>query len=558
MTGDGRTVDAVVVGSGAGGAAAAWRLTERGLGVLLLEAGPRFVPDRDYPLDQPGWERRGFPVPPGSRAEVIYGDLGQIDPYGADLSAFDAAHPPQRTGGARPPSAAGYAHVMGLGGSTLHYVGEAHRLHPESFRLRQVTGAGADWPLTYADLEPYYAMAETLIGVAGPLEPGARWRSAPYPLPAHPPGPAAIRLGAAAGRLGWEWGANPRAALSRPWRDRPACNYCGQCSRGCPLGDKGSADVTFLAAAEATGRLTILTGARVIRLHPGPGGRILSLDYTLDGRIRRQETPLLFLAAGAVQTPRLLLAQTSADWPAGLANGSGQVGRNFMETLSYAAAGLAPGLRLSQRGLPADAISWQFSAPDGGPDGGEAAIGGFRLSSSVQEVGLNGPIAHATRLLDGHGKGLKAALRATFGSALSVLAVGAVIPDQRSFIGLSPDRTDADGLPLPVINSVLTRHGLDLLDTMAGAARRLLAEAGVERLLEQFSSHDAFTATHVFGTCRMGTDPAQSVTDGVGRSHDHPNLHITDASVFPSSGGGESPSLTISALALRSADAALI
>lgn len=484
---------------------------------------------------------------PGSRGEILYGDLGTLEAAPAHLASFDAAHPP-RPGDQRA-VAAGYSHVMGYGGSTLHFVGEAHRLHPDSFRLRELTGAGEDWPLSYADLEPYYQLAEKQMGVAGPSDTGARWRSAPYPLSPHPQSPAALRLGQSAARLGWDWAPNPRAVASQPYRDRPACNYCGQCSRGCPLGDKGSADVTWLAEAEATGRLTVLTSAPVLRLHPGPGGWIAALEYSHADRMVLQETPLLFLAAGAVQTPRLLLAQRAVG-PSGLANGFGQVGRNFMETLSYSASGLAPRLRLSQRGLPTDTISWQFNAPsDQGPR--------FRLSSSVQEMGLNGPIAHATRLLTGHGAALKQAMRDSFGSALSVSAIGAVIPDDRSFVGLSSDRTDANGLPLPVVHSVLTGASLDLLDSMAQAARRLLAEAGVPTLIEQRSSWDGFTATHVFGTCRMGSAPDRSVTSPHGRSHDHPNLYITDASVFPSSGGGESPALTISALALRAVDYAV-
>lgn len=549
----GISVDAVVVGSGAGGAAAAWRLTAAGLRVLLLEAGPRFDPLRDYPLDRPGWERRGFPAPPGSRAEVLYGDLGRLAAQDADLAGFDAARPARVHGDRRLPSASGYAHVQGFGGSTLHYVGEAHRLHPAAYRLREVTGAGEDWPLSYDQLAPLYQTVEETIGVAGPADAGARWRSAPYPLPAHPLSPPALRLGEAAARLGWDWGQNARAALPVAWGGRPGCNYCGQCSRGCPLGDKGSADVTFLALAEATGRLTVATGAQVTALHPGHGGRIDGLSYAQDGALHRQETPLLFLAAGAVQTPRLLLANRSADHPDGLANGSGQVGRNFMETLSVTLAGLAPGLRQGQRGLPADAVSWQFNAPDAVPD----AAGGFRLTSSTQEAGLNGPIGHASRLLAGHGAALKQALRDTFGQALAVTATGAVIPDAQSRITLSPDRTDRHGLPLPVIHSVLTPNSLRLLRAMRDAAARLLAEAGVPQVVEQRSSWDAFTATHVFGTARMGSDPARSVTDAFGRTHEHDNLFIADASLFPGSGGGESPSLTISALAIRASDRAL-
>lgn len=541
-------IDAVVVGSGAGGAAAAWRLVTRGLRVLLLEAGPRFDPAQDYPLDTAGWERREFPAPPGSRAPILYGDLGACDPADADLAAFDAAHPP-RPPARRQVSATGYAHVLGFGGSTLAYTGEAHRLHPDAFRLHALTGQGADWPLTYADLEPLYAEAEALVGVAGPVDPGARWRSGPYPMAAHPQSPAARQLGAAAGRLGWQWSDNARAVLNVGRRGRAPCNYCGQCGRGCPRGDKGSTDVTFLAGAQATGRLTVETGCSVTRLIAGPGGRIVGVEVVQGGRARRVETPLLFLCAGAVQTPRLLLASA----PGGIANGSGLVGRNFMETLWISLAGLAPGLALSQRGLPVDAISWQFNAP--GAVAG--AAGGFRLTSATQEAGLNGPIAHATRLLAGHGVALKEALRATFGSALAVAGVAETVPDGQSRITLSPDRRDAAGVPLPVIHSVLTPNSVALLHAMAGAARRLLAEAGVTRVVEQYGSWDAFTTTHVFGTCRMGRDPARSVTDPWGRAHDHPNLYVADASLFPSTGGGESPSLTIAALALRAADRAV-
>lgn len=548
----GLSVDAVVIGAGAGGLAAAWRLTTRGLRVLLLEAGPRFDPVTDYPLDRPGWERRDFPAPPGSRAEIVYGDLGGLDPAWSHLAAFDAAHPARLRGDRRAPGA-GYSHVMGVGGSTLHFTGEAHRLHPDSFRLNSLTGQGEDWPISYADLEPHYTALEDFIGVAGPADPGARWRSAPYPLPPHPLSPGAQRLAQAAARLGWHWGENARAALSQPRGDRPGCNYCGQCSRGCPIGDKGSADVTFLPAALETGRLILRDRAPVMRLHLGANGRITAVDHLHEGRIVTQEAPLVFLAAGAVQTPRLLLAQAGPQAPGGLANGSGQVGRNFMETLSCRVSGLAPDLRLSQRGLPADAISWQFNAPQAV----EGAAGGFRMTGAAAESGLNGPIGHASRLLSGHGAGLKAALRDSFGSAVSVGAIGAVIPDARSYVALSPDRRDALGLPLPVVNSVLTPNSLALLDRMVAACRTLLSEAGVTQVAEQATSWDSFSATHVFGTCRMGEDSASSVVDRFGRSHDHDNLFLCDGSVFPGSGGGESPSLTIAALALRAVDAAL-
>jgi choline dehydrogenase-like flavoprotein len=547
------TYDAVVVGSGPGGAAAAWALTRQGLSVLMLEAGPAFEAS-DYKAASQDWERSGFPVKPGSQARIVYGDLGRLTDDYRDLTAFNAQTPAAADQQDRLPSSTGYAHVMGVGGSSLHYTGEAHRLHPQSFRLQSSYGVGADWPFGYEELEPYYFRIEDFVGVAGDsASPGARWRSKPFPLPPHPLSPGSVRLGQAAERLGWTWFVNSRAALSQPYAGRPPCNYCGQCPRGCPLGDKGSADVTYLAEAMLSGKLTLRSEAPVIGFDVAPGGWISAVRYVHKGQEMRQEAPLLFLAAGAVQTPRLLLGAKIADHPNGIANSSGQVGRNFMETLFYTASGLCADLSLSQRGLPADAVSWQFNAPDPVDD----TVGGFRMTASLTETGLNGPIGHGLRLVPGHGAAFKAKIRETFGTALSLSAIGAVIPDERSFITVSATEKDRMGQPLAEIHSVLTEASLRMLARMAKTVRTMLSEAGVGDLGEQYSSWDRFTATHVFGTCRMGTDARQSVVDAYSRSHDHPNLLIVDGSVFPTSGGGESPSLTIAALSLRAVEHAV-
>lgn len=542
--------DVVVVGSGAGGAAAAWRLTQKGARVLLLEAGPRFDPQVDYPLDQPGWERRGFPVKPGSQAAITYGDLGALNAADAELASWSTVAGRLVTGTQREASLAGYSHVQGLGGSTLHFVGEAHRLHPQSFTLYRDHGTGFDWPLSYADLEPYYVTCEAEIGVAGPADQGARWRSAAFPQRPHPLSPAARLLRDAGAAIGMPWQENSRAALSEPFDGRPNCNYCGNCSRGCPRGDKGSADVTFLRKAAATGLLTVRTGAQVTRLVAGRDGRITQLTYVADGVATTQETPVLVLAGGAVQTPRLLLASASADQPHGLANGSLQVGRNFLETLGWHSTGFAPGLHNSHQGLPEDAISWAFNAPDAV----RGAVGGCRFGSAVQEMGFVGPIAYGSQIIDGFGAGFKAEMRARFGTAVTVGAIGATLADARSYVGLHPTGRDANGVPLPQINSVLTANSLSLLKFMRATAHRLLEAAGVTKIAEEGGAWDQFSATHVFGTCRMGADSATSVVNGEERSHDHLNLYIADGSIMPGSGGGEAPSLTIQALAVRMVD----
>ncbi|MEL6807267.1 MAG: GMC family oxidoreductase [Pseudomonadota bacterium] len=537
------TYDAVIIGAGAGGAAAAWRLCSHGLRVLMVEAGPRFDPSVDYPLTNPDWERRGFPTKPNSQGAVSYGDLGTLDPGDADLAARNTVSGRLFNNPERVPSAAGYSHVQGVGGSTLHYVGEAHRLNPASFNLASDHGIGADWPLGFADLEPFYVTCETEIGVAGAPETGARWPSDAHLQPVHPLSTSARALEKAGRLLGMDWEPNTRAALSEPKDGRPNCNYCGNCGRGCPLGDKGSADVTFIRKAEATGLLTIWTDAQVTRLVPRQGGRIGSVIGLRNGVSFEQETPILVLAAGAVQTPRLLLASD-------VANSSGQVGRNFMETLGWTSSGLRAGLRNSHKGLPADAVSWTYNSPGSVP----GVAGGCRFTASTQEAGLMGPVAYASRLVDGYGAAFKAQMHRDFGSAISVSGTGETIPDERSFVALDPERVDDAGVPVAQINSVLTDHSLALLRFIAGRCRTLLAAAGVEEVLEEYGSWDSFTATHAFGTCRMGDDPATSVVDAFGRAHDIENLFIADASVFPSSGGGEAPALTIQALAVRLAD----
>lgn len=542
--------DAVIVGAGAGGAASAWRLCEQGLRVLMLEAGPRFSPARDYRLHQPDWERYLFPNPQGSRGNFTIGALDKLDPADDDLHSWSRASGRLNREGVRQAMGLGYWHVQGVGGSTLHFVGESHRMHPAAMHLHSLHGVGCDWPLSYSDLEPYYTLCEHVVGVAGPVEQGARWRSKPYPLPPHPLSPSARCLLAAGQRLGMRWQENSRAALSIPFDGRPACNYCGNCSRGCPLGDKGSADVTFIRKAETTGLLTVKPLSPVVRIHEGYAGNISAIEYLDHKTLHRIETPILILAAGAVQTPRLLLANGNRQHPNGLANGSGQVGRNFMETLSWSSTGVVSDIANSHVGLPADAICWDFNAPDAIP----GVIGGCRFNSATQEIGFTGPIAYATRVVAGFGQQLKSRVRSSFGSAVSVGSTGEFLPNENTYIDLDINKKDRLGIPLPKLHSHLSSVEIERLKFMAYQSRRLLQEAGAE-LVEEIGAWDHFSATHVFGTCRMGNDARSSVVDATGRSHEHRNLFVTDASVFPSSGGGEAPSLTIQALAVRTADA---
>ena len=541
--------EVVVIGSGAGGAAFAWALAVAGVKVHVLEAGPRYDPLTDYRLALPGWEQTEFPEKVRTQGRQTYAPFQALESRWDDLRSWN--HLTGRMVGGDQRAFWGYRHVVGVGGTTLHYTGESHRLHPQAMRMRSRFGVAADWPLDYVELEPYYLQAERLIGVAGPEDPSVRTRSAPYPLPAHALSYGSQRLGKGCAELGLSWTPNPVAALSRSYDGRPHCNYCGGCARGCPRFDKGTADITFIAKALATGNFTLESECQVLRLETGPDDRVLAAVYAdAAGNQHRIEADAFAVACGAVETPRLLLNSAGEQAPEGLANESGLVGKNFMETLYWTSSGLHPEPLGSHRGLPSDGICWDYNAPDAIPD----VIGGCRFTPATVEADLAGPINYARRVVGGWGRTHKARMREQFGRVLSAGGVGESLPDPGSFIDLDPNEKDAFGQPKARIHCHLAEMELKRLRFMAETCRRILKAAGAETLIEEYGAYDAFNATHVFGTCRMGSDPERSVVDPVCRSHRWRNLLVVDASVFPSSGGGEAPSLTIYALALRAAE----
>ncbi len=545
----GSQIDVVVVGSGAGGGAAAWRLSDLGLRVLVLEAGPEFDPFLDYRLNRPDWELTLFPVKPGSQGRHSFGPMQPLTKDRDPLRSWGRLEGKANRTGSRFPWR--YHHVRGLGGTTLHFTGEAHRLNPASMSMHSRFGVAADWPLDYAELEPYYEMAENVLGVAAAQGTGKRQRRRPAPLPPHPASFASRKVMEAAASLGVHWEANPLAVLSRSYDGRPPCNYCGGCTHGCPRTDKGSVDQTFLRRARATGRCAVLTDSPVLRLEAGPDDRVAAVEYLGTGDTRKRVIPrVLVLACGAVETPRLLLHSANRHAPDGLANETGQVGRHFMETLFWRTSGLHPEHLGSHRGLPSDIICWDFNSPDAIP----GIPGGYRLACGSVSAGLAGPVSYARRVVPGWGSEHKRAMRDQLGRVVTIEAVGESLPNPRSYIDLDPEQTDGQGLALARINSFLPALEIDRLAAMAERCRALARAAGAGDLVGENGTYDYFSATHVFGTCRMGRNPAESVVNAAGRSHRWRNLYVADASVFPSSGGGEAPSLTIEALAIRTAD----
>ena len=532
--------DCIVIGSGPGGAPIAWRLASKGMDVLLLEAGPLYDPYRDYPLNQDDWELKGFP----NRTTIknTFGNSQILDEKYKNLRSWNKASGQFNKSNERRYLA--YQRVVGVGGTTLHFQGEAHRLHPSAFRMKTLFGVAEDWPISYEDLEPYYTEAEKIVGVAGPNEIPSRKRSEPYPLPPHKLRYASQVIEKGCEKLGIELQPNSVAILSHPYRGTPPCNYCNGCAWGCPRKDKGSVDVTFIPIAEKTGKCNILTNAFARRIEVERKNGVKKAKgvsyYDNDGKEKFVEGDFIVVACGAVETPRLLLNS-------GI-NGNGLVGQNFMETTLYEAVAFHPKRLDSYRGIPIDSIIWKWNEPN--PKMG--FLGGLRLFPTTGSA--NGPVNYALRYFDGWGEDFVDDVEKWFGHALAMGGIGEFLPNNDTFVTVDEKVKDNFGVPVAKIQSFLGESELNILDFMAKTSKEILKASGAEEIVEEFSTYDVFSASHVFGTCRMGKDPSKSVVGPDLRSHEIKNLLITDASVFPSSGGGDAPSLTIEALSLRAAD----
>ena len=256
---------------------------------------------------------------------------------------------------------------------------------------------------------------------------------------------------------------------------------------------------------------------------------------------------VVVVACGAIETPRLLLNSNGPGGESGLGNESGAVGRHLTETLTWVSTGLHPDNLGSHRGHPVDSICWDFNRPEAV----KGLPGGCRFGPSTAESDLVGPINHARRMVGGWGRLHMKKMRESFGHALSVAGIGESLPNDGTFVDLDPARKDAFGQPLARIHSRVDPVDIERLGFMRKICNAALAACGVPEVLEQFGTYDIFSATHVAGTCRMGAEAGDSVVDPNLRSHRWRNLYVVDASVFPSSGGGESPALTINALAIR-------
>ncbi|RPD49488.1 GMC family oxidoreductase [Hymenobacter sediminis] len=498
-------VDCVVIGTGAGGAPLLARLAMAGLKVVALEAGPRRDPTRDYATDE---KAQHF---------LFWND--------------------ERLSAGQNPMAFGRNNSgTGVGGSTLHYTAYTPRAHRADLQLFTDFGQGVDWPFGLEELEPYYEELEQFLGVSGPTPyPWDPARRKGYPLAPLPLNGAALLMQKACTQLGLQSSPAANAALSARYYQegigwREACTNRGFCQAGCNRGAKASMDVTFLPLAESYGA-EIRSEAFVTEIERNAKGHVTAVVYEQHGEQKRQRCRHLFLCAGAIETPRLLLLNE-------LALTSGQVGRNYMAHVGTQVWGTFEEDIRPYKGIPGGLISEDTHRP------ADADFAGGYL---LQSIGVM-PVTFASQMVRQRklwGQALRDYMR-NYNHVAGINILGDCLPAASNFLELSVEK-DVRGLPKPRIHFT-EQENERRMAAHAEKLMRQLWEAAGARDIWAFERY-----CHTIGTARMGLSGDDAVVNSEGRAFDVPNLYICDNSVFPSA-LSVNPALTIMALSLRTAD----
>lgn len=505
--------DVAIVGAGAAGSLLAAKLAGAGKKVIVLEAGPAWRTD-DF-ISSQIWARRlkwgGEPVAATGKAPVNLG--------------FNSGH--------------------GFGGAAAHHYAVWLRLHPEDFRVKSMHGRSFDWPISYDDLRPYYDAVQGEVGISGDAA-AEIWRPAgdPYPMPPLVTTYKSEIMAHGFAAKGLRTAPAPRAINSVEYKGRPACIYDGWCDAGCPTGALANPLVTYLKEAQAAGA-EIRPWAHVTRLTANDkGSRIESITYRdQNGEEHEVRPSVAILAAFAIQTPRLLLSSKSDRHPQGLANSSGTVGQYLMslpvgevsamfdeETEPY--MGVSAGDLVSQDQYDGKAKPDHFGSHT------------WLIGRSLKPNDLLG-IANAR--VGVFGAGLHDFMKTAAHKLAVITMVGEDQPVAENRLTLSAEK-DRFGVPKAQTSHSFTEDSTKLFQSVMAQGVEILRAAGAK---------DAWTGPigtqAVYGTTRMGGDPATSVTNGYGQTHDLPNLFIAGGSLFPTT-GAIAATFTIKALAFRTSD----
>ncbi len=533
--------DVIIVGAGAGGGVAAHVLTEAGKHVLLLERGV----ERDYADSGHRDHLRNHRL-------SLYGHNTGPDLNGNPRVFVDP-------GGAErilEPHQDGYQNLASaVGSGTLVYGAQLWRFHRDDFRMASLYGVPegsslVDWPITYDDLAPWYERAEWEIGVCGD---GARHRheghrARDYPMPPLPQQEQTAILQTAAAVLGIETTIPPLAINSVARDGRGACIACGSCvGFPCPSDAKNGTQNTMIKRALATGRCELVTGAMVLRVDTDAAGRATGVTFAgHDGVTTSVCAKTIVVAASAIETARLLLNSPSAREPDGLGNNTDQVGRNLQGHVYPQAYGLFDDVVHGSNGPGVSVATTSFN------HGNPGIIGGGMLADDFIQPPILFWKAAMPPDLQRWGQGAKDFMRDNFRKVLRIMGPVHEVPNPESRVTIDPRVTDRWGLPVARLSGTIHPETLRTAQFMQQRGFDWLDAAGAKSRWGRPLRLSLSAGQHQAGTCRMGTDPATSVTDTDGRVWGHDNLYICDGSVHPTN-GGFNPVLTIMAMAWRTA-----
>ena len=499
----------VIIGSGAGGGTLANELAQKGISSVVLEAGKR-IEISDFKND-----------------EIAMFNL---------FSWFD----PRTTSGTwsvakTSPDLPVWTCKL-VGGTTVHWAGCALRFQEHEFKIRTRYGdvAGAnllDWPIDLAELAPYYDRAELKMGVSGT-----------HDMPSLPINNNGKVLFAGAKKLGYTRYQSTKMAInSVPRAGRAGCQQTGFCCQGCTFGAKWSTLYTEIPAGEATGKCEVRAEAQVLRIEHDASGKVTGVIYVdRTGAQQRQRARAVALAANSIESPRLMLNSSSKQFPQGLANSSGQVGRNYTRHTTGAVFAIFDKPVHFYRGTTQSSIVMD----EAGLDPKRGFVGGYNLELLAQ-----GLPSFALNLAPGAWGRERASAIDAYANTAGVWILGEDLPRETNRITLHPDRKDKFGMPIPNVHSDDHPNDTALRNHAYAQAEALYKAVGAKRTVRV----PPFPASHNMGTNRMSEKPRDGVVNRFGQAHDVPNLFVSDGSQFTSS-GAENPTLTIVALAIRQAE----
>jgi len=547
---EGPEYDVAVIGSGAGGGTVAKVLTDLGIRVALMEAGRMLDPARDFKEHQ--WP---YEVPHRGAGENggFYTGRRAWGYFAAPNGYWEIEGEPYTVA---PGSEFRWFRSRILGGRTNHYGRISLRFSDYDFRPYSTDGIGADWPIAYEDLAPYYDKAEAFIGVTGTKE---NIRSAPDGvfLPPPPPRVYETLIQRACGRLGIPCIPARMAMLTRPLNHRPACHYCGQCGRGCITASNYSSSQVQIFPALKSGKLTIIPNAMARELLLGADGRVRAVSYI--DKPSRTEKELrcrtVVVAASACESARLLLNSRSSRFPDGLANSSGVVGRYLTDSVGWSLTGQIPALagmpKYNDDGIGGNHLYipwWLYDSKQKDfPRGYHIELGGGFIMPQL------GSFQVGCERHEGYGAKLKSALREEYGTYIDLAGRGEMIPNDATYMDIDPAVVDRYGIPVPRFHFGWSDYERKQVRHMRQTFTAIVEGTGGKVVDQDRDIATGGTIIHELGTIRMGNDAKKSALNRYCQAHDVKNLFVADAAPFVSN-ADKNPTLTIVALAWRTAE----